>query len=242
MGRISSWKTITDRLVAEVEALAFAPPVAVVYNPLVYARRPFDAYLRRWGRGEKEILLLGMNPGPFGMGQVGVPFGEVDHVRGFLGIHGPVHRPPVEHAKRPVLGFECPRSEVSGRRLWGWVARRFGSPERFFERFFVLNYCPLMFMEEGGRNRTPDKLPKAERARLFAACDRALQAAVARLGPRLVVGIGRFARQRAEEALTGRGVAFGDLPHPSPANPAANRGWDALADAALATWEGESSV
>ena len=35
--------------------------------------------------------------------------------------------------------------------------------EAFFERFFVHNYCPLVFLEESGRNRTPDKLPKAER-------------------------------------------------------------------------------
>ncbi|HGY92345.1 MAG TPA: single-stranded DNA-binding protein [Planctomycetes bacterium] len=242
MGRVASWKTITDRLVADVEALSFQPPVAVVYNPLVYARRPFDAYLRRWGRGTKEILLLGMNPGPFGMGQVGVPFGEVHHVRDFLGVRGPVTKPTLEHPKRPVLGFDCPRSEVSGRRLWSWVRRRFETPERFFERFFVLNYCPLMFMEEGGRNRTPDKLAKAERQRLFAACDHALRQAVERLQPRLVVGIGRFARTRAEEALSDLALDFGSLPHPSPANPAANRGWDDLADAALALWDADSPV
>jgi len=242
VARVSSWKTITDRLAADVEALSFQPPVAVVYNPLVYARKPFDTYLRRWGRGKKEILLLGMNPGPFGMGQVGVPFGEVNHVRDFLGVQGRIGKPPIEHPKRPVLGFDCPRSEVSGRRLWSWVARRFVTPERFFERFFVLNYCPLMFMEEGGRNRTPDKLPREERERLFAACDRALRLAVERLQPRLVAGIGRFARTRAEKALSGWGLEFGSLPHPSPANPAANRGWDALADAALATWGGETSA
>ncbi|MFB6260581.1 MAG: single-stranded DNA-binding protein, partial [Thiohalorhabdaceae bacterium] len=73
---------------------------------------------------------------------------------------------------------------------------RFGPPQAFFERFFVANYCPLVFMEASGRNRTPDKLPKAEREALFAVCDRALIATIDCLRPRWVLGIGRFAEAR----------------------------------------------
>src|SRR4026209_220177 len=112
--------------------------------------------------------MLGMNPGPFGMVQTGVPFGDVAMARSWLGVVGPVARPRDEHPKRPVLGLECRRSEVSGARLWGWARDTFKSPDRFFERFFVVNYCPLLFMEAGGRNLTPDKLPSAERAPLEA--------------------------------------------------------------------------
>jgi single-strand selective monofunctional uracil DNA glycosylase len=155
-------------------------------------------------------------------------------VRDWLGIEAPVGRPAREHPKRPVQGFACPRGEVSGRRLWGWALARFGAPERFFERFFVANYCPLSFMEASGRNLTPDKLPRAERERLFAACDRALRANVAELRPTHVVGIGGFAAARAAAALDQAGVRFGAVPHPSPASPAANRGWEALMDKALA--------
>jgi len=179
-------------------------------------------------------VLLGMNPGPFGMAQTGVPFGDVGMVRDWLGIDAPVGRPAREHPKRPVQGFACPRGEVSGRRLWGWARARFGAPEGFFARFFVANYCPLVFMEESGRNLTPDKLPRAERERLFAACDRALRACVAELRPRYVVGIGGFAAGRAAAALAATGVGLGTAPHPSPASPAANRGWEALMDRALA--------
>ena len=225
---------ITDELVAALDRLSFAPPTAIVYNPLVYARAPWDAYCERYGQGQREVLMLGMNPGPFGMAQVGVPFGEVAAVRDFLGILADVGKPPDEHPKRPILGFDCPRSEVSGRRFWGWAKDQFQTPEAFFSRFFVANYCPLVFMEEGGRNRTPEKLPKAEREPLFAACDRALLRTVEHFQPRFVIGVGKFAEQRIQAALAGiPDLNTGSVPHPSPANPQANRGWSPLMDRAM---------
>jgi single-strand selective monofunctional uracil DNA glycosylase len=217
-----------------VSRLKFAAPVAYVYNPLDYAWKPHRAYLQRYGRGRPRVLLLGMNPGPFGMAQTGVPFGDVGMVRGWLGIEGPVGRPAREHPKRPVAGFHCPRGEVSGQRLWGWARDNFITPQRFFERFFVANYCPLAFIEASGRNRTPDKLPRAEQAALFKACDTALRRTVVRLRPEHVVGVGRFAAERAAAALKGSGIKLGVMPHPSPASPAANRGWAAQATRALA--------
>ncbi|MFM8980191.1 MAG: uracil-DNA glycosylase family protein [Planctomycetia bacterium] len=226
---------VARTLAREVDALSFAPPVACTYNPLAYAFEAHRAYLERWGGGRPEALWLGMNPGPFGMAQSGVPFGDVGMARDFLGIEAPVGRPPREHPKRPVEGYACTRGEVSGRRLWGFVQERFGRPQAFFRRFFALNYCPLAFVEASGKNRTPDHLPAGERAPLFAACDRALVAAVEVLGVRAVLGVGAFAQQRARQALAGRPVEVHVLPHPSPASPAANRGWAALAERALAT-------
>jgi len=224
---------ITRRLAREADALAFAPPVTHVYNPLAYARATAEQYLRRYGRRGIEVLLLGMNPGPFGMVQTGVPFGEVEAVRGWLGIEGAVGRPEQEHPRRPVEGFECPRSEVSGRRLWGWARARFESADAFFARFFVWNYCPLTFLEESGRNRTPDKLPDAERGRLFEVCDAALRRMVAQLEPAVVVGVGTFAEKRARGALGEDGPRVGSILHPSPASPIANRGWARQAEAQL---------
>lgn len=225
--------TIARDLRDEVSGLSFAPPVAHVYNPLDYAWAPHEQYLRRYGAGPKEVVLVGMNPGPWGMAQTGVPFGEVAMVRDWLGIEGAVGSPANPHPKRPVEGFSCRRSEVSGRRLWGWARERFGTPERFFARFFVANYCPLAFLEASGRNRTPDKLPAAERAPLFAACDRALRRSVELLAPRRVVGIGGFAEGRARAALDGLAVTIGGILHPSPASPAANLGWDEQAERRL---------
>jgi single-strand selective monofunctional uracil DNA glycosylase len=209
-----------------VDALRFAPPVAHVYDPLGYAWAPHERYLRRFGAGPPgRVVLVGMNPGPFGMTQTGVPFGEISAVRDWMGIEEPIEPPAVQHPRRPILGFAHPRSEVSGARLWGWARARFGPAESFFARLFVLNYCPLVFLEESGRNVTPDRLPSRERAELFAACDRSLRRAITALDPRLVVGIGTFAEDRARDALAGTDLPIGRVLHPSPASPAANRGW-----------------
>ncbi len=225
---------ISRALAERAGALRFAAPVSFVYNPLDYARAPHEQYLHRYGGGAKEVLLLGMNPGPFGMAQTGVPFGDVTMVRDWLAIDAPVGKPPEEHPKRPVQGFDCRRTEVSGTRLWGWARDRFGTPERFFARFFVANYCPLVFMEASGANRTPDKLAPAEQQAMMAMCDDALRDVVRALAPRFVIGIGGFAERRARAALAGEAVAIGTILHPSPASPLANRGWAKAAERQLA--------
>ncbi len=221
------------RLNRQLERLRFGPPVSHVYNPLDYARRPHALFVRRYARLRPRVVCLGMNPGPWGMAQTGVPFGEVGLVRGWLGIEARVERPAREHPKRPVEGFACTRSEVSGARFWGAIRATFEQPERFFAQAFVLNYCPLVFMEASGRNRTPDKLPGKEREPLFAACDEHLRRQLALFEPEWVIGIGRFTEQRARQALAGAGYRIGSVLHPSPASPAANRGWPRKARAQL---------
>lgn len=223
---------IADRLIRatralrhDVDALRFGAPITHVYDPIAYAARPHNAYLRRYATGSRRVVFLGMNPGPFGMAQTGVPFGEVSRVRDWLGIEGRVDVPAHQHPKRPVQGFACTRSEVSGARLWGAIAERFGSPDRFFRHHFIGNYCPLVFMEASGRNCTPDKLPARERDPLFEICDRFLVRLVDLLEPEWVIGVGAFAAGRAREALAARDVEIGQILHPSPANPRANRDW-----------------
>lgn len=233
MGRMTPG-AIVDHLLADLSSLTFGPPVTHVYNPLIYARKGYDRYLHRYGDPPREVLLLGMNPGPWGMAQTGIPFGDAAMVRDWLAIEAGVASPERIHPKRPVTGFGCDKKEVSGRRLWGWARDRFQTPDRFFARFLVINYCPLVFMEESGRNRTPDKLPKPEKAPLLAACDRALRRTVDCYTPGFVVGVGAFAEQRAAGALSERDVRIGRIPHPSPANPQANRGWGPQAEQALA--------
>jgi len=224
---------VSRALSRAVSKLEFGGPVTHVYNPLEYAKRSHELYLNRFGGGPKEAVFVGMNPGPFGMGQTGVPFGDVGFVRDWMGIEAPVDRPTNEHPKRPVLGFECKRSEVSGSRLWGWAQERFGAPERFFSRFFVINYCPLLFIESTGRNRTPDKLSTDERGTLLPKCDHALRVAVDVLEPKLVVGVGAWATKRAVAALGNDGPEIGTVLHPSPASPKANRGWARQAESDL---------
>lgn len=221
-----------------VGKLQFAAPVSHIYNPLEYARTVHEAYLERYANGPRRIIFIGMNPGPFGMTQTGVPFGEVAAVRDWLGLSGTVLRPQVENSKRPIEGFDCTRSEVSGRRLWGLFQQRFGSAEVFFTDHFVANYCPLVFLD-GGRNLTPDKLPSGEQQPLLAACDQHLQRICETLQPEWLIGVGAWAERRAAEALKGRDIRIGRILHPSPASPAANRGWAEAATAqlqALGVW------
>ncbi|MCP4453413.1 MAG: single-stranded DNA-binding protein [Planctomycetes bacterium] len=226
-------RTITSTLVDDIEALSFNAPVAYTYNPLVYAREPYDDYLDHYGQGTKEVVLVGMNPGPWGMAQTGIPFGEVPHVRNWLGITGRVTTPENVHPKRPIQGFDCARSEVSGRRLWGWAKDTFKTPEAFFERFFVFNYCPLAFFDKDSKNITPDKLKATDRTNLFAPCNTALASAVEIMQPNVVVGIGNFAAARVKEACQDLPVTTGRITHPSPANPKANKGWAALIESEL---------
>ena len=219
-----------------VDAMSFSPPVAAVYNPLDYAWDAFKAYVERYGAGPKRVVFLGMNPGPWGMAQTGVPFGEVAAVRDWLKLDVPAGRPGQEHPAYPVLGLDCSRSVVSGRRLWGLFRSRFNDASAFFREHFVVNYCPLLFIAssirrggiEGGRNLTPDKLARGEREALYTACGRHLRAVVEALAPEWLVGIGAFAGARAQEALEGMDVKVVRILHPSPASPQSNGDWTGI--------------
>jgi single-strand selective monofunctional uracil DNA glycosylase len=221
-------------LAAEAGRLQFAAPVTHVYNPLTYAWPAHEEYLCRFGSGPKRVVFLGMNPGPFGMAQTGIPFGEVAAVRDWLKITGRIQPPKTFHPKRPIQGYECPRSEVSGRRLWKLFSERFGSPENFFTDHFVANYCPLAFLSTSGSNVTPDKLGKDERVALTDVCDRHLRRVLAILEPEWLIGIGAWARARGESVAGGTRLRLGQVLHPSPASPKANRvDWTLTATAEL---------
>lgn len=225
----------TDRICRDLEGLEFGEPVTHVYNPLEYARNTHQLYIEQYGDSKKRVLLMGMNPGPWGMAQTGVPFGEIPAVRDWMKISGPVNRPDNEHPKRPIVGFDCEKSEVSGRRLWGLFSGRFPDPADFFAGHYVVNYCPLVWMEETGRNRTPDKIQVAEIAPVHEACDRYVQAHIEAMDPEFLVGVGAFAEKcliRICEAM-GRHPVIGKILHPSPASPAANRDWAGTAEKQL---------
>ena len=220
---------VAIKLSQSVGSLSFDDLTSYIYNPLEYAWEIHRQYLELAGVGKKKVIFLGMNPGPFGMAQTGVPFGEISSVCDWMGLKGRVKKPIPEHPKRPVDGLSCSKSEVSGRRLWGLFSEKFPNPKDFFEDHFVANYCPLVFMEESGRNRTPDKLPAKEKKPLQDMCDCHLREIVEIMEPEWLIGVGGFAKKRAEEALTGIEIQIGTILHPSPASPAANRGWAAAA-------------
>lgn len=210
--------------------MSFAAPVAHVYNPLDYAGEVHLRYWERYGNSRKKVLLLGMNPGPWGMTQTGVPFGEVSLVKDWLQLSGQIRQPLHSHPARPIQGWDCARREVSGTRLWGCIRQHYPDPADFFQLGFVASFCPLVFLEESGLNRTPDKLPKAERRPLIDSCQRALLFLLERQQPEILVGIGKWATQQAIDTQAAYPEEFPALkivsiPHPSPANPATNSGW-----------------
>lgn len=230
----TSLQQIARRLARQLDALAWPTP-SHVYDPLVYAWDGYAQFLQRFGEAKGRVLIVGMNPGPWGMAQTGVPFGNVSAVRDWFRIDTKLARAlPEQHPKYPILGMACTRDEGSGKRLWGWAAARVGTPEAFFERFFTWNYCPLLFLGQG-HNLIPSALSAAEQRQLQGPCDAALRGAVERLAPQAIVALGRYAQARVQ-AVVGGGVPVHYLLHPSPANPAANRRWPEFAEAALGPW------
>ncbi|XP_075264451.1 single-strand selective monofunctional uracil DNA glycosylase-like [Convolutriloba macropyga] len=237
---VQSATSLSKRL----SSLTFSPPVQYVYNSFDYALESYADYVKQHCSETCEVLLLGMNPGPFGMVQTGVPFGDVPTVRDWLGVKdwaaaaaegGKGQVLPAQHPKRPLLGHSCKQVERSGQRLWSLAKNRWDSPADFFSTFWVYNYCPLAFIKEspGGQNFTPDKLCKAESDELLDACDTALVEVLQILQPRLVVGVGKFAEKCARRCVPQgcSDATVGSILHPSPASPAGNGEgkWEALA-------------
>ncbi len=206
------------------------PAVGYTYNYLNYARAPFEDYLSKYlpRKAPIEALFLGMNPGPWGTAQNGVPFGDMESVTDWLNVSGEVGQPEVMSPKRVIEGFELKRREVSGERLWGWIKDRWKTPDRFFTSHFIWSHCPLMYIHtNGSRNITPDRLNIEDRKALYPLCDTMLDLLIDMLEPRQIVGIGNYATARAKACVKGRENPPQVLKilHPSPASPAANAGW-----------------
>ena len=220
----SAAKSMQTQLSEHPEIANAAP---YTYFPLDYAWDMHVDYLNRYAQHTANVLFLGMNPGPFGMAQTGIPFGEVNNVQNWLKIHAPINTPAREHPKRPIQGLACPRSEVSGRRLWGLFRERYGSPNAFFNQHFVANYCPLLFLNENGRNITPDQLPAALKKEIERICDEHLIALIRAFLPQQLVAVGQYAERAYLRILPHlkHAPTINRILHPSPASPAANAGW-----------------
>ena len=228
---IEAGKELADGL----RPLRFSDPVTHTYLTLDYAADGNEAYLEKFGGSRKRVLLLGMNPGPYGMAQTGVPFGEIAAVRDWMGLEPRIGKPAEEHPKRKILGMDCPKSEVSGRRLWGLFSEKFPHAEDFFQDHLVINFCPLVWMKDTGANLTPDKIRAAEMTAVDAACQKHLRRVIGLLEPDWLVGVGAYAETQlgiARDAL-GISVQTGRILHPSPASPAANRCWADVAERQL---------
>lgn len=238
MANANSVETVSERLLQAAEELSSEcnllsrglvanTDVCHATNPLDYAFSSHQQYLQKWGGRGAKTILLGMNPGPWGMGQTGVPFGATGVVQDILGItEAEIIQPKGVHPKRPILGLKLERQEVSGTRLWTLLQQHYGSTEKIFEHVFVLNHCPLLLLGESGKNLTPDNLPMEATKELLNACDRHLEKVVDILDCKRIIGVGKYAEKRAKIAIAdyaGRGIEIDTVWHPSPASPLANR-------------------
>ncbi|KAK2580204.1 hypothetical protein KPH14_012465 [Odynerus spinipes] len=216
---------IEQELCQKLNSINFRSSIEYVYNPIIYAFEVHAMYVKNYCNGYKKILFLGMNPGPWGMSQTGVPFGEISMVRDWLKLSGFVGKPPREHPDRKVTGFDCTRSEVSGKRLWGLFREMCGTPQNFFKHCYVHNYCPIALMDRKGKNITPAELKGEEQKLLYELCDEALTSIIQLLNVEIVVGIGRFAEKRAQIAVRTAKLSVLWISHPSPRS-VGNQNWD----------------
>ena len=162
----------------------------------------------------------------------GVPFGEVSVVNNWLKINGVVGKPKVEHPKRQIEGLNCKRREVSGERFWNFIKSVSGTPDNFFKNCLVYNHCPLIFMGKSGKNVTPPDMKIDVRNKLLQLCDETLKDVIELYSVKHIVGLGRFAETRAKKVVNDNLIKDAEvsfLIHPSPASPAANKGWNDLA-------------
>ena len=222
---IEASSKLRDDVEKFADSLVKEGSVDAVYNPLAYAWEPHRAYLELASRGGAKTLLLGMNPGPHGMGQMGIPFAATSVVRDLLKITDlEVGQPSTPHPKRPISGLDWPKEEVSGTRLWGLLANEYGSAESIFKSVFLLNHCPLMlFSGERATNITPDKITGPTTKALLERCDDHLREVVDIMQIERVIGVGRYSEKRALNALSGIDISITTCWHPSPASPLANR-------------------
>ncbi|XP_006564278.1 single-strand selective monofunctional uracil DNA glycosylase [Apis mellifera] len=219
LGNISEQILSVERdLVIELGKIVFHSPIEYVYSPLEYAFNIHTMYVQKYCNTIKKILFLGMNPGPWGMSQTGVPFGEISMVRDWLKICGPVGKPVKEQPNRKVTGFQCNRSEISGKRLWSLFQKLCGSPEKFFQQAYIHNYCPIALMKKNGCNITPAEIKGSEIQTLHSSCDKALLDIIKIIKAEIVIGIGGYAEKRAQFVIQSSKLPIKVLclPHPSP--------------------------
>jgi len=200
--------------------------VNYAYNPLDYAWKPHEFYLEKYGSLGAKTIIMGMNPG-HGMGNTGIPFGCPEKVKTYLNITNLKVKQPVKtHHKREITGLECKKPEISGKRIWGLIEEIYGSPTNAFKEIFVLNHFPLWMFNESGQNITPDKLRKSTTKEIFTVCNKYLTDIADILNSETIIGVGKYAHKMAKLAISDnriKSITVKEIPHPSPANPLANK-------------------
>ncbi|KAF7991960.1 hypothetical protein HCN44_010761 [Aphidius gifuensis] len=176
-----------------LDKLNYNNPIDYIYCPIIYAKTVHFNYLNKYCRDKKNIMILGMNPGPWGMSQTGVPFGEINIVIDWLKINGHIDKPKRQHEQRQVDGFSCKRSEISGRKFWSLFKKLSNNPDTFFRHCFLRNFFKptIIIIIIAG--------PEQKKLQEF--CDQALIEVIKILDVKVIIGVGRFSEQRAKKVV-----------------------------------------
>lgn len=189
-----------------------------IYNPLEYCLDPFIQYLEKGGE-KRDIVFLGMNPGPFGMMQNGIPFGASNFVNNYLNIEKDFDKQKIEkeHPKYKIIGKNIERQEISGTKLWGLIQSFYPDSNTFLENQIVLNYLQLAILDkEKGKNITPDKLNKDVRTKIENICDNQLREILDILESKVLIGVGKYSYDSLLRVKKNEKVI--KINHPSPLN------------------------
>jgi len=184
-------------------------PDIVVINPLEYLWLQYGYYTSCYHNQYPRAMIIGMNPGPKGMSQTGIPFGSPNIIPSILPNKSLFNEirdnegSPVSSPHRRITGPSNTTVEVSGNRLWSALIKRYGDFKSITSEIFVDNICPLLFLcgKNGSKNLTPDKLtPSPAKIILIRLCTERLQKIYQCLGePSNIVALGRWSHKFLEK-------------------------------------------
>ena len=173
--------------------------VAEPQNPFSFALDPYCQFVHEYLNGPIDVLFLGINPSPTGMGRNGIPFGDIDSVINYLEITDAQLKDGTKIADLPRGGKNA---EYSGKLLWGLIEELAGPPQNFFDHCFVHNYCPLLFTtHKNGRTKNVTPKDLADKSELEAICDEYLLKTLALLNVRVLVVMGGYLENRVKNCF-----------------------------------------
>lgn len=210
--------TLDKQTIKKMDVLKFdKKKVQYVYNPVDYAYAGYSRYVRKYLKSSKKILFVGLNPGPYGMCQTGIPFGDVSTVKEWMELEMDISKPLDECPKKPVDGLKCTTVEQSGKRFWGFFKKKCGAADNFFRNAFVINYCPIAFFDRSGKNVTPNELEVSSREELEKICDEYLEKVVEMVKCEIIICVGRYAEHKVKSIFIDNSeINILYMKHPSP--------------------------
>jgi single-strand selective monofunctional uracil DNA glycosylase len=183
----------------------------LVLDPSRYGERWHAPFRRLYPPRARPLLVFGLNPGPYGMAQTGIPFTDLKRLaQGLPRLAAELARSG-ERLSLPGLApsslqpFLTRTFESSSVRVHRFLRLAHGSAERAFREVVFVNPCPLLFIDRAlGENRTPADLPRALRAGVDEARVEVVSVAVARLRARGAIVLGRDAAAALSVPLRAR--------------------------------------